>query len=158
MNQTGEQEAKVNCKNVFSNVLECIGNTPLIRINRMNNPAVTFYIKFEAKNPAGSVKDRAALSMIEEAERQGQLVAGKIIVEATSGNTGIGLAMVAAVKGYESFSPCRRLPAWRGRRSSKRSALTPVYPRVIGHRRGDRRGLQSGEGKPQPVLHYQPVQ
>ncbi len=100
-NQTGAQEAKVNCKNVFSNVLECIGNTPLIRINRMNpNPAVTFYIKFEAKNPAGSVKDRAALSMIEEAERQGQLVAGKIIVEATSGNTGIGLAMVAAVKGY----------------------------------------------------------
>ena len=95
------QEAKVNCKNVFSNVLECIGNTPLIRINRMNpNPDVTFYVKFEAKNPAGSVKDRAALSMIEAAEREGQLVAGKIIVEATSGNTGIGLAMVAAVKGY----------------------------------------------------------
>lgn len=88
-------------KNVFSSVLECIGNTPLIRINRMNpNPAVTFYIKFEAKNPAGSVKDRAALSMIEAAEQDGQLVPGKIIVEATSGNTGIGLAMVAAVKGY----------------------------------------------------------
>jgi cysteinyl-tRNA synthetase len=92
---------KVNCKNVFPNVLECIGNTPLIRINRMNpNPSVTFYIKFEAKNPAGSVKDRAALFMIEAAERDGQLVPGKIIVEATSGNTGIGLAMVAAVKGY----------------------------------------------------------
>ena len=91
----------MNCKNVFSNVLECIGNTPLIRINRMNpNPDVTFYIKLEAKNPAGSVKDRTALFMIEAAEREGQLVAGKIIVEATSGNTGIGLAMVAAVKGY----------------------------------------------------------
>jgi cysteinyl-tRNA synthetase len=91
----------VNHKNVFSNVLECVGNTPLIRINRMNpNPAVAFYVKFEAKNPAGSVKDRPALSMIETAERQGQLVPGKIIVEATSGNTGIGLAMVAAVKGY----------------------------------------------------------
>lgn len=91
----------MNCKNVFSSVLECIGNTPLIRINRMNpNPNVTFYVKFEAKNPAGSIKDRTALSMIESAEREGQLVPGKIIIEATSGNTGIGLAMVAAVKGY----------------------------------------------------------
>ncbi|MDR3570511.1 MAG: cysteine synthase [Syntrophobacteraceae bacterium] len=91
----------MNCKNVFSNVLECIGNTPLIRINRMNpNPAVTLYVKLEARNPAGSIKDRTALSMIEAAEREGRLAAGKIIVEATSGNTGIGLAMVAAVKGY----------------------------------------------------------
>ncbi|MGC8493957.1 MAG: cysteine synthase [Syntrophobacteraceae bacterium] len=91
----------MNCKNVFSNVLECIGNTPLVRINRMNpNPAVTLYVKLEARNPAGSIKDRTALSMIEAAERDGQLSAGKIIVEATSGNTGIGLAMVAAVKGY----------------------------------------------------------
>ena len=91
----------MNCKNVFPSILECIGNTPLIRINRMNpNPDVTFYVKLEAKNPAGSVKDRAALSMIEAAERDGLLHAGKIIIEATSGNTGIGLAMVAAVKGY----------------------------------------------------------
>ncbi|MCE5336010.1 MAG: cysteine synthase [Desulfobacteraceae bacterium] len=91
----------MKCKNVFSNVLECIGNTPLVRINRMNpNPNVTLYVKFEAKNPAGSIKDRAALSMVETAERAGQLVPGKIIIEATSGNTGIGLAMVAAVKGY----------------------------------------------------------
>jgi cysteinyl-tRNA synthetase len=88
-------------KNVFSNVLECIGNTPLIRINRMNpNPRVTLYVKLEAKNPGGSIKDRPALSMIEEAERQGILTQDKIILEATSGNTGIGLAMVAAVKGY----------------------------------------------------------
>jgi len=101
MEAARSQETKVSCKNVFSNILECIGNTPLIRINRMNpNPNVEFYIKLEAKNPAGSVKDRAALSMIEAAERDGQLVPGKIIVEATSGNTGIGLAMVAAVKGY----------------------------------------------------------
>ena len=64
------------------------------------NPAVTFYVKLEARNPAGSVKDRTALSMIEAAERDGKLTAGKVIVEATSGNTGIGLAMVAAVKGY----------------------------------------------------------
>lgn len=100
-NATGRRKTTVNCKNVFFNVLECIGNTPLIRINRMNpNPNVTLYIKFEAKNPAGSVKDRTALFMIETAEREGQLVPGKIIIEATSGNTGIGLAMVAAVKGY----------------------------------------------------------
>ncbi len=96
-----EQDKNVKCKNVFSNVLECVGNTPLIRINRMNpNPDVTIYAKFEAKNPAGSIKDRTALSMIETAEREGLLAPGKIIIEATSGNTGIGIAMVAAVKGY----------------------------------------------------------
>ncbi len=88
-------------KNVFSNVLECIGNTPLIRINRLNpNSDVTLYAKWEATNPGGSIKDRPALSMIEVAERQGLLREGKIIIEATSGNTGIGLAVVAAVKGY----------------------------------------------------------
>ena len=88
-------------KNVFSNVLEAIGNTPLIRINRLNpNPKVTLYAKWEAKNPGGSVKDRPALSLIEAAERDGVLSPNKIIIEATSGNTGIGLAMVAAVKGY----------------------------------------------------------
>lgn len=88
-------------KNVFSNVLECIGNTPLIRINRLNpNPGVNLYAKWEAKNPGGSIKDRTALSMIEAAERAGALTPDKTIVEATSGNTGIGLAVVAAVKGY----------------------------------------------------------
>ncbi len=88
-------------KNVYSNVLECIGNTPLIRINRLNpNTGVPIYAKWEAKNPGGSIKDRAALSLIETAERGGLLTPEKIIVEATSGNTGIGLAIVAAVKGY----------------------------------------------------------
>ena len=88
-------------KNVFSNVLEAIGNTPLIRINRLNpNPQVTLYAKWEAKNPGGSIKDRPALTLIETAEREGILTPTKIIIEATSGNTGIGLAMVAAVKGY----------------------------------------------------------
>jgi len=88
-------------KNVFSNVLECIGNTPLVRINRLNpNPGVTLYVKWEARNPGGSIKDRPALSMIEAAEREGALTPDKIIIEATSGNTGIGLAVVAAVKGY----------------------------------------------------------
>lgn len=89
-------------KNVYSNVLECIGNTPLILINRLNpNPKVAVYAKWEAKNPGGSIKDRAALSLIETAEREGLLTPDKIIIEATSGNTGIGLAMVAAVKGYK---------------------------------------------------------
>jgi cysteinyl-tRNA synthetase len=88
-------------KNVFGNILGCIGNTPLVRINRLNpNPRVTVYAKLEMKNPGGSIKDRAALSMIEAAEKSGELTARKTIIEATSGNTGIGLAMVAAVKGY----------------------------------------------------------
>ncbi|MCU0572745.1 MAG: cysteine synthase [Syntrophobacteraceae bacterium] len=88
-------------KNVFSNILECIGNTPLIQINRLNkNPNVTLYAKWEARNPGGSIKDRPALFMIERAERDGSLTHGRIIIEATSGNTGIGLAVVAAVKGY----------------------------------------------------------
>ncbi len=88
-------------KNVFSNVLEFIGNTPLIRMNRVNpHPKSVIYAKWEARNPGGSIKDRAALSMIEAAEKEGTLTRDKIILEATSGNTGIGLAMVAAVKGY----------------------------------------------------------
>ncbi|SFM72275.1 cysteine synthase [Thermodesulforhabdus norvegica] len=88
-------------KNVYENVLQAIGNTPLIKINRLNpNPNVTIYAKWEAKNPGGSIKDRPALMMIEDAERRGILTKDKIIIEATSGNTGIGLAVVAAVKGY----------------------------------------------------------
>ncbi len=88
-------------KNVYSNILEAIGNTPLVRINRLNpNPKTTIYVKLEAKNPGGSIKDRPALYMIEAAERSGELTPEKTIIEATSGNTGIGLAVVAAVKGY----------------------------------------------------------
>ena len=88
-------------RNVYENVLQLIGNTPMIMVNRLNpNPNVTVYSKMEAQNPGGSVKDRIALQMIEEAERRGKLNPDKTIIEATSGNTGIGLAMVAAVKGY----------------------------------------------------------
>jgi cysteine synthase len=86
---------------IFSDVLETVGRTPLVRINRMNpNPDVTLVVKLEGANPGGSVKDRVALFMIEGAERRGELHKDKIILEPTSGNTGIGLAMVAAVKGY----------------------------------------------------------
>ncbi|HLC41384.1 MAG TPA: cysteine synthase A [Methylomirabilota bacterium] len=82
-------------------VLDLIGNTPLVRLNRLPKPGTaTIYAKMESLNPAGSVKDRIALSMVEDAERRGLLRPGGTIVEATSGNTGIGLAMVAAVKGY----------------------------------------------------------
>ena len=83
-----------------NSVLETIGNTPHIRVNRLFGDRAEVWIKSERSNPAGSIKDRIAVAMIEEAERSGQLKPGGVIVEPTSGNTGIGLAMVAAVKGY----------------------------------------------------------
>jgi cysteine synthase A len=83
-----------------SNILETIGNTPHVRINRLFGDNHEVWIKLERANPGGSIKDRIALSMIEDAERKGELRPGSVIVEPTSGNTGIGLAMVAAVKGY----------------------------------------------------------
>jgi cysteine synthase A len=81
-------------------ILDTIGNTPSIRVNRLFGPDAEVWIKSERANPGGSIKDRIALSMVEAAERSGQLRPGGTIVEPTSGNTGIGLAMVAAVKGY----------------------------------------------------------
>ncbi len=86
---------------IAGSVLDLIGGTPLVRLNRMVEPGMAEVLgKLESLNPAGSVKDRIALAMIEDAERRGVLAAGATIVEPTSGNTGIGLAMVAAVKGY----------------------------------------------------------
>lgn len=83
------------------NILESIGQTPLVKISRLNpNPRVTMAAKLEGTNPGGSVKDRIALYMITRAEKKGELTKDKIILEPTSGNTGIGLALVAAVKGY----------------------------------------------------------
>jgi cysteine synthase A len=82
-------------------ILQTIGNTPHIRINRLFGTGASVWIKSERANPGGSIKDRIALSMIEDAERSGALKAGGTIIEPTSGNTGIGLAMVAAVKGYK---------------------------------------------------------
>ncbi len=84
----------------FDNVLQSIGNTPHIRINRLFG-AAQVWVKSERANPGGSIKDRIALSMVEDAERSGALKSGGTIIEPTSGNTGIGLAMVAAVKGYK---------------------------------------------------------
>ena len=98
-----------------NNILETIGNTAELRINKLFDPRVEVWVKLERQNPGGSIKDRIALSMIEDAERRGVLKPGSVIVEPTSGNTGVGLALVAAVKGYklilvmpEQFSVERR--------------------------------------------------
>jgi cysteine synthase A len=100
---------------LFENIVETVGDTPCIRINNLAPGHATVYVKAEFFNPAGSVKDRLALSIIETAERNGTLKPGQTVVEATSGNTGIGLAMVCAAKGYplvvtmaDSFSIERR--------------------------------------------------
>ncbi len=100
---------------LFDSVVDTVGDTPAIRINRIAPDHVTVYVKAESFNPAASVKDRLAINIIEAAEREGRLQPGQTVVEATSGNTGIGLAMVCAAKGYplvitmaESFSVERR--------------------------------------------------
>src|SRR2546423_6729962 len=99
----------------FANILETVGNTPVVRINKLAPAHVNLFAKIEAFNPLGSVKDRLALGVIEAAEKSGELKPGQTVIEATSGNTGIGLAMVCAAKGYplvvtmaESFSVERR--------------------------------------------------
>ena len=85
----------------FDNVLQTIGNTPVIRINKLFGNSHKVYVKSERSNPGGSIKDRIALAMVEEAEKSGVLKPGATIIEPTSGNTGVGLALVAAVKGYK---------------------------------------------------------
>ena len=100
---------------LFDSILDTVGDTPVIRINNLTPDHAKIYVKAEFFNPASSVKDRLALNIIEEAERNGTLKPGQTVVEATSGNTGIGLAMVCAQKGYplvvtmaDSFSIERR--------------------------------------------------
>ena len=100
---------------IYNDILETVGNTPVVKIQRLAPEGVEMYVKVEAFNPLGSVKDRLALGIILDAERRGVLKPGQTVVEATSGNTGIGLAMVCAAKGYplvltmaDSFSVERR--------------------------------------------------
>ena len=121
----------------FENILETIGNTPIVRINRLAPEGVNLYVKMaEAFNPLGSVKDRLALAVIEAAEKSGELKPGQTVVEATSGNTGIGLAMVCAAKGYpcvltmaEPFSVERRkLMRFLG----AKVVITPAAQRAVG--------------------------
>src|SRR5499427_10628680 len=84
----------------YDSILGTVGKTPVIKINRLAPPGVNLYVKVEAFNPLGSVKDRLALGVIEAAENSGELKPGQTVIEATSGNTGIGLATVCAAKGY----------------------------------------------------------
>jgi cysteine synthase len=120
----------------YANILETIGNTPVVRIGKLAPPDINLYVKIEAFNPLGSVKDRLALGVIEEAERTGALKPGQTVIEATSGNTGIGLAMVCAQKGYplvvtmaEPFSvERRRLMRFLG----AKVVVTPAAERGVG--------------------------
>ncbi len=121
---------------IYNNILETIGRTPVVAINRLAPEGVDMYVKVEAFNPMSSVKDRLALGIIEDAERRGLLTPGQTVIEATSGNTGIALAMVCAVKGYpfvavmaESFSIERRKLM---RALGARVVLTPAAERATG--------------------------
>jgi len=120
----------------YHSIVETIGNTPVVRINRLGPQGVNLFVKIEAFNPLGSVKDRLALGVIEAAEKSGELKPGQTVVEATSGNTGIGLAMVCAAKGYplvitmaEPFSVERRkLMRFLG----AKVIVTPAAERAVG--------------------------
>jgi cysteine synthase len=120
----------------YENILQTVGNTPVVRIGKLAPAGIDLYVKIEAFNPLGSVKDRLALGVIEDAERTGKLKPGQTVIEATSGNTGIGLAMVCAQKGYplvvtmaESFSvERRRLMRFLG----AKVVLTPAAERAVG--------------------------
>jgi cysteine synthase A len=121
---------------IYSSILDTIGRTPVVRINRLAPPGVTMYVKVESFNPGGSVKDRLAIGIIEDAEQRGLLEPGQTVVEATSGNTGIALAMVCAAKGYpfvavmvETFSVERRQIM---RAFGARVVLTPAAERGSG--------------------------
>ena len=121
---------------LYQSILETIGHTPVVRINRLAPAGIDLFVKIEAFNPLGSVKDRLALGVIEAAEKSGELKPGQTVVEATSGNTGIGLAMVCAAKGHplvtvmaDSFSIERRkLMRFLG----ARVILTPAKERAVG--------------------------
>src|SRR5271155_3950714 len=123
-------------KRKFDSILGTIGNTPVVRINKLAPAGVNLFVKIEAFNPLGSVKDRLALGVIEDAEKTGKLKPGQTVVEATSGNTGIGLAMVCAQKGYplvivmaEPFSvERRRLMRFLG----AKVIITPAAERGVG--------------------------
>src|SRR5262245_18530723 len=121
---------------IYDDISQTIGRTPVVRLNRLAPSHVTIYVKLEAANPGGSVKDRLALGIVEDAERRGQLKPGQTVVEATSGKIGIALALVCAARGYpfvaimpESFSVERRtiMRAYGGK-----VILTPAAERASG--------------------------
>ena len=120
----------------FASILGTVGNTPVVRVNKLAPAHVNLFVKIEAFNPLGSVKDRLALGVIEAGEKSGELKPGQTVIEATSGNTGIGLAMVCAAKGYplvvtmaEPFSvERRRLMRFLG----AKVVITPAADRGLG--------------------------
>lgn len=129
-------------KNLNQSLLETIGATPLIKLQRVcKDSPHEFYAKLEYFNPGGSIKDRVALAMIEKAEKRGELKPGGIIVEATSGNTGVGLAMVAAVKGYKCIFVMPEKMS-----EEKRAILRAYGAKVI--------ITPSGVGPEDPMSHY----
>lgn len=129
-----------------NDVTELIGNTPLVRLNRLaSHGGATIYAKVEYANPGGSVKDRICLNMINEAERSGRLKPGATIVEPTSGNIGIGLALIAAVRGYqlilvmpENQPPIIQIRALQARMDARSGwwgimSKLKIHPRGLGH-------------------------
>ena len=147
---------------IFNNILETIGNTPVVRLNQMGPDHVEMYVKVESFNPMASVKDRLAFAIINDAEQKGTLAPGQTVIEATSGNTGIALAMVCAAKGHQfvatmadSFSVERR-QVMRG--LGAKVILTPAAERGKGdpddwptHRHDSRRGGSTKAPVPAPA-------
>ena len=146
-------------------VLDLIGNTPLVEVTRMDAGPCRLFLKLESQNPGGSIKDRIGRSMIEAAERDGRLKPGGTIIEATAGNTGLGLALVAALKGYKlilvvpdkmSREKIFHLKAMGAEVRLTRSDVGKGHRRVLPghgrtHREGDRRLLR------QPVRQFRPT-
>ena len=152
---------------IYDSILDTIGNTPVVKLHRMSPDHVTIYVKIEAFNPLGSVKDRLAFAIIDDAERRGAIEPGQTVVEATSGNTGIALAMVCAAKGYpfvatmvETFSIERR-KIMRG--LGAKVILTPAAERGSGMvRRAEELAAEHGwflarqfENPANPAFHRQ---
>ncbi|MDP2709472.1 MAG: cysteine synthase [bacterium] len=155
---------------IYNNVLQIIGNTPLVKINKLNsNPKVLIAVKLEFLNPGGSIKDRIGPYMVEQAEKQGRLKKGGTIVEATSGNTGVGIALAAAIKGYKtvfvmpdkmSEEKINLLRAYGSEVVITPTAVTPEDPRSY-YKVSDKLAARPGAYKPDqynnqanPEAHY----
>ncbi len=130
----------------LNTVLETIGNTPTIRINTMFDRRVEVWMKLERQNPGGSIKDRIALAMIEKAEKEGKITKDTLIVEPTSGNTGVGLAMVCAVKGYQLILVMpESMSAERRKLMSAYGARFVLTPRELGTSGAVKKALEMAE-------------
>src|SRR5690606_30338336 len=120
----------------YASILDTVGNTPVVRLNRLAPAGVNLFVKVEAFNPLGSVKDRLALGVIEAAEKAGALKPGQTVIEATSGNTGIGLAMVCAAKGYPLVRVMAELFSVERRKLMRflvaKVVITPAAVRAVG--------------------------